>query len=298
MREGRAEQERRLLAVGGKSAEAEALRPVRKAPPRVDARCVTLTSPDSYESGQYMRLRLLLEQLRVDRGGLVVGLSSPAAGDGKSLTAINLAGALAGNSKSRVLLMDVDLRRKSESLHRYLSLPAPQGGGLTELLLRPWLRLEGAVHGVARQNLSLLLTGSGSVAPYEALASERFGELVGQARAAYDFVILDGPPAVPVPDCRVLSSRVDGFLMVIAAGVTPRAMLAEALRAFDPEKLLGLVLNRCDQLPPRYYRYYGNYGYANRARQEAPRQLAPVSGISRDEGNEAAGEGQSGRFGA
>ena len=248
----------------------------------VDAHCVSLKSPESYEAGHYLRLRSTLERLRGTEGGLVVAVTSPAAGDGKSLTSVNLAGALARMRGARVLLADVDLRRHSEALNRYFGFSNRSGMGLTDMLLRPALRFEACVRRFEQLGLDVLLSGTASLAPFEALASNRFGELMMRARSRYDYVVVDAPPVVPVPDCRVVSKWVDGFVMVVAANRTPRPMLAEALRAVDPEKLYGLVLNECDQLMPRYYRYYGHYGYASRASAgEERRTLEAVPGAAR-----------------
>lgn len=73
-------------------------------------------------------------------------------------------------------------------------------------------------------------------------------------------MILDAPPLLPVPDNSALSRWVDGFLLVVTANRTPRGVLAESMRTLGEEKTLGIVLNRCEPLAKRYYRYYGKYG--------------------------------------
>lgn len=251
----------------------------------VDPRCVSLTAPMSYEAAQYLRLRAALSPLSPDNGGAAIGIYSAAAGDGKSLTAINLAGALAQDGDARVLLIDADLRRRSESLGRYLALANSASVGLGDLLVHPRLRIEEAV--VARRgprNFDLLLVGTVSVAPYEAIVSRRFGDVLMRARSSYTHVIVDAPPIIPVPDCKGLSRWLDGFVMVVAANRTPRPVLAEALRILDPEKLLGLVLNESDQLPHRYHAYYGAYGYATRSdRTRVPQREAVVKHLTPQE---------------
>lgn len=232
---------------------------------QVDGHCVTLVDPESYEAGQYLRLRYCLEALRPSGMGMIVGICSPAAGDGKTLTAINIAGALAQKKDTRVLLVDVDIRRRSEVLRSLIPMDGEFAPGLVELLMRGRRNVEEAVQRVEQSNIWVLPTGSFPVSPYEAFASERFAGLLEGARSKFDYVVVDAPPVVAVPDCKVLADTVDGFVMVVAANGTPKIMLTQALEIMGPDKLIGLIMNRCDQLPRRYYRYYGHYGYAARA---------------------------------
>src|SRR5262245_23428674 len=88
---------------------------------RLDTHLVSLTAPSSFAAEQYQGLRLTLERLTRVRDAQVIAISSPAAGDGKTVTAINLAGALARGSSDRVLLIDADLRRPS--IAKQLSIP-------------------------------------------------------------------------------------------------------------------------------------------------------------------------------
>jgi capsular exopolysaccharide synthesis family protein len=235
---------------------------VKRKPPSLMARhmdphVVSLVDPDCYEAEQYRKLRYVLEEKRAGSRGLVVAVCSPAAGDGKSLTSINLAAALAQAPDDRVLLIDADLRLESASLRSNLHIGKHEGPGLTDAILHNGTSLKDVARPLAGSNLSVVMTGSHSSAPYEMLRSARFGELLDEARQAYDYVILDVPPVVPVSDCRVIAKWVDGLLMVVAAHRTPRAMLEEALDLMGPEKLLGLVFNGSDLMPRRYYGYYG-----------------------------------------
>lgn len=228
---------------------------------RMDPHLVSILDTESYEAEQYRKLRYVLEEKREPGKCFVTGICSAAAGDGKSLTSLNLAGALAQDPEARVLLMDTDLRRKSDTIRGCLGLKSGQAPrGLTDLILEPVLSLDEALVPVSADgNFAVLQAGTHSIAPYEALRSKRFLELMLEARHDYDYVIVDAPPVVPVSDCRVISRYLDGFLMVVSAHRTPRTMLEEALNLIDPEKALGLVFNRSDLMP---YRYYGYYGYA------------------------------------
>lgn len=249
----------------------------------IDGHCVSFTAPDSYEAGQYLRLRYAVEANRPAGRGMVVGVCSPAAGDGKSLTAMNLAGALAQRKGSRVLLVDADLRRRSEVIRNLVAISGALAPGLSELLLGA---RQHDVGDVARRmehtNVWIVLTGSLPIVPYEAFSSERFLQFTERACSCFDYVVIDSPPVVAVPDCKVLSKFMDGLIMVVAANQTPRILLEQALETLGPEKLLGLVFNKSDQVPPRYYRYYGKYGYAARAKPEDIGQIATLSSSARD----------------
>lgn len=228
-------------------------------PNKIDPLCVSITSPRSYESGRYQQLRATLERGKPGLRG-VVAVTSPAAGDGKTLTAINLAGAFAQNSDSKILLVDVDLRRTSESLRQYLDIRGNTGSGLTDILYQTDCVKDPVLHIRELPNLSILPRGILNTNPYELLASSRFGEFIQQVRSRYNYVILDAPPIMPVPDNAALADWVDGFVMVVSANVTPKDVLAESLRILGQEKLIGMVLNQCDPLAKKYYNYYGVYG--------------------------------------
>jgi hypothetical protein len=78
-----------------------------------------------------------------------------------------------------------------------------------------------------------------------------------EARAFYDYVIIDTPPVVPLVDCRLLGRLVDGFIVVVAANQTPRKLVAEALNLLDPVKVIGVVFNGDDRPLAAHYGYYG-----------------------------------------
>ncbi len=242
-----------LTVEGPTSGDAAAL--AASAAPRVLlGECLaSLLRPTSFEAERYRVLRHAVETMRRDAHLQVVAVTSPGTADGKTTTAINLAGALAQAPGARVLLADVDFRRPA--LTRQLGLEDRRPGVL-DVLLQPEFTVADSVRRLAQFNLSVLPAGVGAVAPYEALKLPRFEELLEEARQRYDYVVLDTPPFVPVPDGRLIAGCVDGFLVVVAAHRTPRKELAEALGLMDPAKVVGLVFNGDDApIPPYYSRY-------------------------------------------
>lgn len=278
------EEERRVLSLDkrrSRTNQASRFLGRFKSTTEVDGHCVSFTEPNSYEAGQYLRLRYAIEARRPEQRGMVVGIFSPAAGDGKSLTAVNVAGALAQRRGSRILLVDADLRRGSESIRHLLPVPGPLAPGLSELLLgakKP--EVKDVIRRLEHTNVSVVLTGALSVAPYEALSSALFGVFIQQVANCFDYIVVDAPPVIAVPDCKILAHRMDGIITVVEADSTPRMLVAQALDMLGPEKVMGILFNRSDQLPPRYHRYYGNYGYSESANLKDIGQIAAMSGNS------------------
>lgn len=219
----------------------------------MDECLVSLLAPSSSESEQYRGLRYVVEQSRKH----VIAITSPTPGDGKTTTAINLAGSLAQTPETRVLLAEADLRLPT--VGQRLGLDGSNVRGLADALADDSLALPEMVRHLPGFNLSVLPAGRSPASPYEALKSPRLDDLLDEARQHYDYIVVDTPPIVPVPDCRLIARAVDGLVIVVAANKTPRHLLEEALAAMDdPAKILGLVFNGDDRLRRGYYGY-GSY---------------------------------------
>ena len=223
-----------------------------------DPHLVSLVSPGSFEAEQYRTLRHRLERRRETVPLQALALTSASVGDGKTTTAINLAGALAQSRDGRVLLIDADIRRPAVAAQ--LGLGDARPPGLVDAILDPERALEDLVRPLPGLNLSVLAAGRLPDAPYEALKSRRFGELLEKARKLYEFVIVDTPPVLPVPDSRLIAHWVDGLILVVSAHRTPRKLLEETLSQIDPARLVGLVFNADDRPFSGYSGYYGTYG--------------------------------------
>jgi capsular exopolysaccharide synthesis family protein len=217
------------------------------------AKLVSLTNPTSFAAEQYQNLRLKIERLRQARDLRIIAVTSPGASDGKTITSINLAGALARGSASRVLLIDADLRRPE--LANQLRLGA-DGVGFADLVGPGDVRLNDVVQAVEGHNIDVISAGAISGPIHDVFRSSRLPQLLSDARTSYDYIILDTPPLVPVVDSALLSRVVDGVLVVVAANKTPRKLLEEALNELDASKVVGIVFNN-DARP--LYGYDNNY---------------------------------------
>ena len=220
----------------------------------IDPHLVSLVEPTAFAAEQYRTLRDLIEHLHRTSELGMVAVSSPGVGDGKTTTALNLAGALAQDAGNRVLLIEVDLRRPTVA--QQLGRGIYQDPGLTEALLRPGVALDDVTIALPDLSFSIIPAGGTPEAAYEVLTSDRFRELLAEARRRYDYVILDTPPLIPLPDCRVIERLVDGVVVVVAAHRTPRKLVEEALHAIDRAKVVGLVFNGDDRPVKGYYGRY------------------------------------------
>jgi len=223
---------------------------------RIDRHLVSLVASSSFAAEQYRVLGHIVEKLHTHRGLRVLAVTSGSVGDGKTTTSINLAGALVQSVEGRVLLVDADLRRAS--VQEQLGRRSDRGHvGLVDAVVDRKLSLADVVQDDSRLRFSILHAGLGTAVPYDVLKSARVGELLEQARAQYDYVIVDTPPVVPAPDCRVIAKWVDGFLLVVAAHKTPRKLVEAALDVIDPAQLAGIVFNGSNDRP--FSKYYGHY---------------------------------------
>src|SRR5437762_956830 len=130
---------------------------------------VSLLSPNSFAADQYRTLRHSIERLRREDGLRVLAMTSPTPGDGKTVTTLNLAGALAQGESARVLVVDADLRRPSVA--RYLGLDLHSSRGLSDVLLDPAYTLADEEQRHEGFNRSIVPYGAPQDAPYELLNS-------------------------------------------------------------------------------------------------------------------------------
>jgi protein-tyrosine kinase len=200
---------------------------------------------------QYRRLAATLHHMHRAKGLSTLMLTSASPGDGKTLTAVNLALVLAGSYRYKVLLIDADLRRPSMP-----DLVATTGGcGLSEALIAQSEQKLALVSITPR--LTLLPAGSPIANSIEALTSPRMHQILKEASARFDWVIVDAPPVGPATDARLLSKMVGGTLFVIHAGQTQYAEVQKAIEAIGREQILGVVLNGVESAESESYYSYG-----------------------------------------
>ncbi len=195
-------------------------------------------------------------------GSKVITITSAMQGEGKSLTALNLAISL-GQTDAKVLLIDGDLRQPK--IARLLNLNAP--AGLSNLLM-DFARLEVAVINSEEYGIDLLLSGDLPPNPAELLSSGRMKKLLSLLREHYDYVIIDTPPVDVVVDAVALSSMCDGVLFVVRSNQSERGAVMHGIEQlqYAGVNVLGFVLNGVTaDSAGTYAKYrYGSYGRSNR----------------------------------
>jgi capsular exopolysaccharide synthesis family protein len=226
-------------------------------PIEIAEQLVSLLAPDSFAADQYRALRHTMEGLRNGSSYQVIAVTSAGPGDGKTVTTLNLAGALAQGKDARVLVVDADLRRPSVA--KYLGFGAVRMPGLADVIVDPACGLDRVIRRFQTFNLSVLPAGVPQSTPYEILNSPRLGSLLKEVRALYNYVIIDTPPLLPMPDARLIGKLADGFLMIVGANKTPRRLVRDALTLLDPAKVIGVVYNGDHQPLAQHYGYYGYY---------------------------------------
>lgn len=217
--------------------------PAVATPGEIEDHLVSLLEPTSAAAEQYRSVRLAIENFRRERGTSLVAVSSPGRGEGKTMTAINIAGALAQGQGVRVALIEADLRHPSVAT----ALGLRGGVGLSTYLLDPSLEIERVVQHSAGLAFAVVVAGAASSMPYELLKSPRLSALLAALRERFDYVLIDTPPALPYPDVGILRDVVDGFVMVVRANRTPREQVRDSLNAIGAQRMLGLIFNDDDR---------------------------------------------------
>lgn len=232
---------------------------IRTLPLRIASPSPLLPFDDGHwqSSEQYRILRTKIGQ-HPKQPRLIV-ISSPAAGDGKSVTAINTAGALSLKSEAKVLLLDADFRRSS--VHRQLGLPAAPG--LSEVLKGACTIEQALVQAEDLPNLYIMTAGAPPANPVELLDSPQWPALCASLRSLFRYVILDSTPVAAVADYDLIQAACDGVILVIRPDHTNRSLFRKALETLPKGKLIGVLLNCIPEwflgkyTSPDYYYYAG-----------------------------------------
>src|SRR5215204_3126448 len=236
---------------------------------RVEPHLIAVSQPRSAYTEQYrsLRTRILEVGERMQMRAFVV--TSVGVGEGKTLTALNLAWLLAQTEGVRALLIDSDLRRPCAT--DYLGIDAKMG--LSEVL-GGQLKLEDAIVRLEPSGLHLLPGGRPRDDVAELLSGPSYARILNEVRRMFDYIIIDAPPLGIFTDANVLMSRADGGLLVVRAGKTRYAAVDKLLEQMPKERLLGVVLNRTDEQPESSSSYY-QHRYYNRERRVTEMQPVP-----------------------
>ena len=222
---------------------------------RVEPHLVAVSQPRSRYCEQFRSLRTRILQAGESRQMRAFVITSAGVGEGKTLTALNLAWLLAQTEGVRALIIDADLRQPCAT--DYLGIDVPVG--LSEVLGGE-VKLQQAIVRLDPAGLYLLPGGRARDDVAELLSGPTFARVITDARRMFDYIIIDAPPLGIFTDANVLISRADGALLVVRAGKTRYALIDKLLEHLPRERILGVVLNRADeQLDSHAYYYQQRY---------------------------------------
>ncbi len=222
----------------------------------------------------------------------VIGISSSIAGEGKSITSVNLANSLAQLDK-KVLLIDGDLRRPSV----YKKLGIKKSSGLSEYLTGQ-LKLNEVVAPYyfkdATTYFDVIVSGENPPNPMELMSSEKMTATIDKLRDVYEYIIVDLPPICEVGDALAVADYVDGVLLVSRQNYCNTVVLTNAVTQFQfvNTKLLGIVFNCSKERNTsygkykRYYKYRGYYRKAYAAAMKKTREQLAEKAAGEDTTNE------------
>jgi len=205
------------------------------------------------EAYRTLRTRLVKQQDRTGARSLVV--SSGAPGEGKTLTAFNLALCYANIQDWPVLLVDADLRTRG--LSRLVG--DPESDGLSGIL-EGNCAYQSAVLSTDVPNLYVLPAGQTTASPSELFSGPQWKEFLGWAAESFRLVLIDCPPVLNLADFELIAAPAESVMLVVRSRKTAREALSKALAQVDPRKLAGVVFNAAEELSNKNY-----YGYAAKA---------------------------------
>jgi len=219
---------------------------------------VLIVPPHSFGAETFRKLKTQIF-LHPGKSLRTILVTSAAPQEGKTLVAVNLAVAISKEIHSNAILIDGDLRRPGIHLERThgakgLSNYLSDGVPLSEILMNSEI-----------DKLRVILAGASTRKSSELIRSRKMEELLQYLREFGDnnYIVIDSPPLVATADPTLLSTMVDGVILVVRAGYASRESVQNAIKSIDRQKIIGVIFNQVDTKPStyfsEYYRYYQYY---------------------------------------
>jgi exopolysaccharide/PEP-CTERM locus tyrosine autokinase len=223
---------------------------------KIDQNLVSLLKPQSFENEQFKILRTNLLFPSSGKSPRTILVTSALPDEGKSFVAANLAISIAQSIQEYVLLIDCDIRRPS--IHTKFGFGDTPG--LSEHLANS-TSLSSLLLKTEVDKLSILPGGKPPYNPSELLSSQRMSKLLEEVTERYRdrYIVIDTPPPKLTAETSAISRQVDGILLVVEYGSTPRQMVSDLIEIMGKEKILGIILNKLDI---RFSSYYGMVKYS------------------------------------
>ena len=214
---------------------------------------IYITAPNLIAAEEFRKLRTLIFQTSISKPMQTILVTSAVPGEGKSTVASNLALVISKGIKEQALLIDCDLRHAHITPFLRKNIPL----GLSDYLMGK-LNPANLIVKTGTPKLSVLPSGSITSNPAELVSSEKMRNLVKTLKSQYvhRYIIIDSPPIMLTTEPIILSEMVDGVIVVVLAGKTPREVVQKALNSIHKEKILGIVLNQIKAKPSSHYSTY------------------------------------------
>jgi len=202
----------------------------------------------------YRIMRTNLQFSSLDQPAQTIMITSPNPAEGKSLTIANFAVTIAQSGK-KVIIVDTDLRKPVQ--HNIFNLSNHHG--LSEIVIDTQTKITDILQSTGVENLWLLNSGVIPPNTAELLGSERLKTIINELKSYADIVLFDSAPVLPVSDAIILSTRVDGVILICEAGKTRKNELQRSVQELERvhTHILGVLLNRVSKHTKHYY--YNNY---------------------------------------
>ena len=217
---------------------------------------IAFKNPKSRAAEAFRTLRTNIQFSGLDENIQSIVVTSSGPSEGKSTVLINLAITIAQSGK-KVVVIDCDLRKPT--VHKKIGLPNAEG--LTNLLIQD-KKCDELVQPTNIPNLFVLTSGPTPPNPAELLGTKKMRQVFGELKQTFDMVLIDAPPVIAVTDAQILSTIVDGTLIVASYGNTEKLALIKSKELLDKvgAKILGVVLNKVSLKSDHYYgKYYFSY---------------------------------------
>jgi succinoglycan biosynthesis transport protein ExoP len=226
--------------------------------------------PESPHAESYRVLRTNMVFANEGQRGGVYAVVSGGVGEGKSTTLFNLAYVCASLG-DRVLIIDSDVRRPVQ--HTFVN--TSNRFGLTNLLMQE-ATIDDVIKPTAIANLDFMPSGKLPRSSVGFLDTHKISSIIKELRGRYDYILMDSPPIVGVSDASIISSCVDGVLLVVQYRKYPRSMSSRAKKMLENAgaKPIGVVLNNINILRDDYYYYYHAHQYYEEDAEQKPAKLA------------------------
>lgn len=226
-----------------------------------DQNLITFHQPHSVESEIFKVLRTNLLFPSEGKAPKSILVTSALPGDGKSFVSANLAISMAMGVEEHVLLMDADIR--NPSIDQMFGIG--NVSGLSDYLAKGSNIAENFVK-TAVNKLTILPAGRPPNNPTELLTTQKMKTLLDEVKNRYDdrYIIVDSAPPTLASETAAIAKYMDGILLVIKAGKTPKKEIDEVIEQLGKEKILGVVLNYSDQSSKKYYGYGKSYYRKNK----------------------------------